>query len=114
MGRHFTFRLSLRDGHKLITSGPYSIVRHPSYTAGLMTVVGCLCTLVGDGSWLREVGYATPFGKFCVVVLMVNFGVCVKPFLRADQEDAFLREEFGKQWDEWADAVPYRYVPGIY
>ncbi|OAX34700.1 ICMT-domain-containing protein, partial [Rhizopogon vinicolor AM-OR11-026] len=32
LGRLFTFELSIRQDHKLVTSGPYSIVRHPSYT----------------------------------------------------------------------------------
>ena len=29
-------------------------------------------------------------------------------------EDELLKKEFGKKWEEWVNAVPYRIVPGIY
>lgn len=29
LGQLFTFELSIQDKHKLVTSGPYNIVRHP-------------------------------------------------------------------------------------
>ncbi|KAF9307547.1 hypothetical protein BGZ91_008382, partial [Linnemannia elongata] len=28
----FTYQLTIRPGHRLVTSGPYKILRHPSYT----------------------------------------------------------------------------------
>lgn len=114
MGRYFTFRLSLRDDHKLVTTGPYSIVRHPSYTGGLMTTVGFVLTLAGRGSWLREEGHTTAFGKVCAGVLVVTIGFCLKAFLRGGQEDAYMRKEFKAEWEAWAKIVPYRYVPGLY
>ncbi|EIW84539.1 hypothetical protein CONPUDRAFT_151555 [Coniophora puteana RWD-64-598 SS2] len=30
LGKHFVFNVALKKNHRLITSGPYSIVRHPS------------------------------------------------------------------------------------
>lgn len=33
---------------------------------------------------------------------------------RMPVEDEILRSEFGKEWDEWAKAVPYRLFPWIY
>ena len=42
LGRLFTFEMSIRDEHKLITNGPYSVVRHPSYTGALLTVIGII------------------------------------------------------------------------
>ncbi|EIM84901.1 uncharacterized protein STEHIDRAFT_158606 [Stereum hirsutum FP-91666 SS1] len=114
MGHHFTFRLSLRQDHELVTTGPYSVVRHPSYTGGLMTTVGLILTLAGRGSWLREVGHNTAFGKVCAGVLVVTIGFCLKAFLRGGQEDAYMRKEFKAEWEAWAKIVPYRYVPGLY
>ena len=32
LGRLFRFELAILPGHKLIKHGPYSVVRHPSYT----------------------------------------------------------------------------------
>jgi protein-S-isoprenylcysteine O-methyltransferase Ste14 len=43
LGRLFTFEMSIRSDHKLITDGPYSIVRHPGYTGILFTITGIIC-----------------------------------------------------------------------
>ena len=40
MGTLFTFEMSIRKGHMLITSGPYAIVRHPSYAGVILVVIG--------------------------------------------------------------------------
>ena len=40
LGRFFTWDLAVRKDHKLVTIGPYSIVRHPSYLGGTMMGVG--------------------------------------------------------------------------
>jgi protein-S-isoprenylcysteine O-methyltransferase Ste14 len=33
---------------------------------------------------------------------------------RAEVEDQVLKEEFGKEWEEWARVVKYRFLPGLY
>ncbi|KAF8176246.1 hypothetical protein K438DRAFT_2022723 [Mycena galopus ATCC 62051] len=114
MGRHFTFSLSLRDGHALITSGPYSIVRHPAYTGGHMIIVGSFLTLICHGSWWFRGGYATKWGLF----LALNF-ICIsllmgRTFLRGAKEDAYLRVSFGEQWQRYAEQVSCKYIPGIW
>ena len=30
---------------------------------------------------------------------------------RAEVEDQVLRKEFGKEWEEWARKVPYKFIP---
>jgi hypothetical protein len=42
MGTMFTFEMSIRREHRLVTSGPYSVVRHPGYTGILCTVAGII------------------------------------------------------------------------
>jgi protein-S-isoprenylcysteine O-methyltransferase Ste14 len=54
LGNLFTFELSIRKNHKLITSGPYAVVRHPSYTGLIMAVLGYSLCQLSSGSWLRE------------------------------------------------------------
>ena len=44
LGRLFTFEMSIRDDHRLVTDGPYAWVRHPGYT-------GVLSTFIGLGIW---------------------------------------------------------------
>src|SRR5207244_11100776 len=46
LGRYFTIDVSISTEHKLIDSGPYRCVRHPSYTGALLPFVGlgfCFC-----------------------------------------------------------------------
>jgi len=116
LGRHFTFELSIRDDHKLVTSGPYSVVRHPSYTCVFISIVGLSVCYWSPGSWLRECGWVgRPLGKaiagawVSVMVFCTTFAAT-----RTYKEDALLRQHFGKEWDEWAKRVPYRLIPGIF
>lgn len=46
LGRFFTVDVAIASDHRLIDSGPYRFVRHPSYTGALMAFLGlglCLC-----------------------------------------------------------------------
>jgi protein-S-isoprenylcysteine O-methyltransferase Ste14 len=49
LGHLFTYRVTIQDGHRLVTSGPFRIVRHPSYAGELLTLAG---VGIGLGSWL--------------------------------------------------------------
>lgn len=44
---------------------------------------------------------------------MVAAAVMV-PLSRIRHEDAMLKTEFGQDWDNWAQAVPYLLIPGVY
>jgi len=39
LGSMFTFEMSIRKDHILVTSGPYAIVRHPSYTGIILVAI---------------------------------------------------------------------------
>ncbi|KZT19705.1 ICMT-domain-containing protein [Neolentinus lepideus HHB14362 ss-1] len=115
LGRMFTFRLSIVKDHKLVTSGPYSIVRHPSYTGILLAVPGIQICLLGAGSWLKESGVlGTLWGKIAVAywgfICTVAYPSVVA---RASKEDEMLKKRFGLEWDDWAKRVPYRLIPWI-
>ncbi len=53
----FTFELARNKDHRLVTTGPYAIVRHPSYTGILFAMWGFVICLTGRNSWLRESGF---------------------------------------------------------
>ncbi|KAJ7133308.1 hypothetical protein C8R44DRAFT_899693 [Mycena epipterygia] len=114
MGRHFTFSLSLRDGHTLITTGPYAVVRHPSYTGGNMKVLGTVLTLMCDGSWWFGGGHAMLWGRFLAVNCIASSILLVRAYLRGTKEDAYLKKAFGEQWVQFAKIVPYMYIPGVW
>jgi len=40
LANYFTVDVAIRDDHKLIRSGPYRLLRHPSYTGSLATFYG--------------------------------------------------------------------------
>ena len=40
LGKHFTATIQLQSDHRLVTSGPYGIIRHPSYLGALLAIVG--------------------------------------------------------------------------
>lgn len=42
LGRFFTMRVQTIAGQKVVESGPYRLVRHPSYTGALLTLLGAL------------------------------------------------------------------------
>jgi len=40
LGRNWSQTVSAKEGHELITSGPYRYVRHPMYTGGIVACLG--------------------------------------------------------------------------
>lgn len=116
LDRFFTFEVTVKEGHQLCTRGPYSVVRHPSYTGWVLQTVGIALCIFSPGSWAREAGWLhTPTG---MVVAGVYTGLQLYTALgmlfRCSKEDALMRKQFGEQWDEWAGRVRYRLVPFIY
>ncbi|EIW78834.1 hypothetical protein CONPUDRAFT_166731 [Coniophora puteana RWD-64-598 SS2] len=117
LGRHFTFQLSVRDGHKLVTRGPYSIVRHPGYTTGFTAILGMSAVLASPGSWARscEWLHLPAGGKVLAGAWALSSAyifVVIKS--RMNAEDTFLREYFGEEWEAYARRVPYQLVPPIF
>ena len=113
LGRLFTFQLAILPDHKLVTHGVYSYVRHPSYTATPFIFAGVLLTVTAPGSVLYDL-----LGETSTRVLMVVLGLaaaCGSYVLvgRAEVEDQVLRKEFGREWEEWAQVVRYKFVPGV-
>jgi protein-S-isoprenylcysteine O-methyltransferase Ste14 len=127
LGRHFTLELTLRPTHKLITAPPYDIVRHPSYTGGLLVTLGAaLAFCVPVDGWFRAHWLAKlsspqlPFveralGLGITGLLGGIFGLgVVQAFSRTQSEDRMLHERFGKDWDKWSTRTPYKLFPLIY
>jgi protein-S-isoprenylcysteine O-methyltransferase Ste14 len=119
MGEMFTFELSIRKNHRLVTTGPYAFVRHPSYTAATLTAFGALACHTLPGSYFMEEvsNLVSPWLAQAVALgfWLIGFVLAILMLTqRISLEDTMLRREFGSQWDEWARRVPDRLIPGIY
>lgn len=125
LGPMFTYELAVRQNHRLITSGPYAVVRHPGYSGVLLFVLGSvLAGSTAQGGLVREVvlprlGWTgEPWTAYSVIGATVAFisqiGILGGLFARVPKEDAMLRREFGREWEEWACRVPYKLMPLLY
>lgn len=81
------FGAQLFASHRLVTSGPFSIVRHPMY-AGL--------TLAAFGALLIYSTWTTMFLAICAPLT----------FVRTRNEERALEAEFGEEWREYCKRVP--------
>jgi len=79
----------------LVTSGPYSRVRHPGYL----------------GLVLIYFGFTLGFGIVWMLVPAVIFTILT--CLSAIKEEELLEEQFGKEYQEYARKVPWRFIPRI-
>jgi protein-S-isoprenylcysteine O-methyltransferase Ste14 len=95
LGRYWSGNVTLKEGHRLIRSGPYRFARHPIYTGFLTAALGSALS-AGTGDAL--LGFA--------IILMA---IVVK--LR--REEALLTGEFGEEYRRYKHEVP-ALVPFIY
>lgn len=96
LGKQWAVAARLVEGHKLITDGPYGLVRNPIY-------LGIYGMLIATG--LAIARWET------LLVGMVLFAVGT--WIRVRSEERLLREGFGSEFDEYARRVP-ALIPGIW
>jgi protein-S-isoprenylcysteine O-methyltransferase Ste14 len=116
LGKLFTYEITIRPNHKLVTSGPYAFVRHPSYTGSLFLLTGTVITTVGPNSYAHACGIMNA-GILQLISLSWSvwiFYVIYSLFSRAPVEDAELRKTFGKEWTDYSGRVAWRCIPGIF
>lgn len=92
----YLFRIvKVQEDHKLVTSGPYSIVRHPMYVA-VMIQFACIPLALGSLYGL-------------VPAILIDLFIVIRTYL----EDKTLLEEL-KGYKEYAKKTPYRLLPGVW
>lgn len=119
MGRFFTFVIAVRDGHRLIKTGPYRYVRHPAYTALFAGTYGFLLIHLSSGSWLKEcsgISEISPAGKAYASwgMALIVIGLTAGTIARTFSEDQLMKDAFGREWDSWASRVHHRLIPGVF
>ncbi|KAI0094106.1 hypothetical protein BDY19DRAFT_989609 [Irpex rosettiformis] len=115
LAKAFTFELSLKEDHKLIRSGPYAYIRHPSYTGLYAVIIGSAMLTYGRGSWWWQVGFGLGSWRYLAVIHLVWEAMMMHVFLgRTKLEDKVLRDHFKEEWEQWERNVPCRLVPRVY
>ncbi|KAG1744627.1 uncharacterized protein EDB91DRAFT_195537 [Suillus paluster] len=116
MGQQFTHQLTIRKNHALVTTGPYDIVRHPSYTSSCIASLGISLIFASPGSFMRTSGWlSTRFGRGLLGLWVIQ--ILLSVVLSRDRsihEDAMLRKHFEEEWDRWSKRVRYRLIPGVF
>lgn len=83
LGRNWTSEVAIQQGHQLVTSGPYRLVRHPVYTALIALALGT----------------AIVSGRIVSLLGAVTFAIAYVRKLRLEEQA--LGAAFGAQWDEY-------------
>lgn len=89
LGKQWNIKAQIIEGHELITTGPYKIVRHPIYSAlfGLLIVTGYSITQL----W-----------AFIIAIVFYFIGT----IFRTRVEEQLLIQHFGDQYEKYKKKVP--------
>jgi protein-S-isoprenylcysteine O-methyltransferase Ste14 len=114
LGTLFTFQLTIRQDHKLITSGPYGIVRHPSYSGGILLLTGMALAVLSPHGYVDECGLMSTPVRWVFLLWVGGLGYwIISLFGRGSFEDATLKKEFGVSWEAYRRSVPCKFIPGV-
>jgi protein-S-isoprenylcysteine O-methyltransferase Ste14 len=117
LGSLFTFELCVKPEHRLVTSGPYSFVRHPAYLGSLCLTAGLTFAGLTHGSWIVEcaAGSHRPGAMLAVQCVWISWWAYTSGvgYTRAIAEDEQMRNKFGEEWEQYAMKVKYWFVPGL-
>jgi len=83
LGEFWSARVTLKEDHQLIQTGPYARVRHPIYSGLLLAMIG---TGLFVGEWRAVMG---------VLLIFVSHG------LKARREEKMLISQFGSTYEEY-------------
>jgi len=112
--KFFTYEITIQSSHKLIQTGPYRYVRHPSYTAQILLTGGVYIMGFSRGTWIKECQITSGSGFYFVwsYILVSSFGM-YKLYTRGDIEDRELHKAFGDEWIRYRKEVPYKFIPHV-
>jgi len=95
LGTNWSGRVTLKQGHELITTGPYAITRHPIYTGLITAVAG---TALAIGEWRCVLGTAL---------------IAIAFIFKIRQEEPLMTQTFPGAYSAYRNRVK-ALIPGIY
>ena len=87
LGRNWSGSVTIKEGHELVTSGPYALVRHPIYTGLLLALLGSTLAL---GDWRAVLAFALAAGAL---------------WRKLRVEERWMRQQFGDAYQVYAQRV---------
>jgi len=88
LGSNWSARVTVKENHELIRSGPYGVVRHPIYAGLLLAILG---TAISFGEWRGLLAFT-----FLTVSLVLKLKI----------EERFMAETFPDQYPRYRAEVP--------
>ena len=92
----FTTRLGVQPGHRLVTNGPYRLIRHPGYLSHILCLTG--------------------IGLALSSLVAMGLTILVVPFIlwRIQREEEMLLAEFGEEYRTYMRQTKWRLIPLVY
>jgi protein-S-isoprenylcysteine O-methyltransferase Ste14 len=94
LGSQWSTTLQFKEKHALVTSGPYAYIRHPMYTALILTFLG-----------LSLVSALWPF--MALLAILILFFVRI-----VEREESMMVEQFGEEYRAYMKRTG-RYLPKV-
>ena len=82
LGMNWSQTVATKQGHELVSSGPYRYVRHPMYTGGLIACIGS--AIAAGGAWI-----------FLLLILGTIF------LWRVSAEDRLMEQQFPSEYPNY-------------
>ncbi len=86
LGQHWSMMLKLGEEHSLVTTGPYSRIRHPMYTYFYIMVLS-----------------TAAISANLLVSLFGIIGWTLHYVIRVNDEESLLLEQFGEEYEEYLE-----------
>ncbi len=87
LGKNWSGTVTIKQGHELITGGPYALVRHPIYTGLLLAFLGSALAL---GDWRGVLAFALAAGAL---------------WRKLWVEELWMRQQFGDAYLTYSQRV---------
>lgn len=95
LGNRFSGLVAIQPGHTLVTTGIYSVIRHPSYLGLIINALG----------W--SLAFRSGVGVLLTVLMIIPL------VARMNAEEALLCSQFGNEYQSYM-ARTSRLIPGVY
>jgi len=87
LGKNWSGTITIKKGHELVTSGPYTLVRHPIYAGLLLAFLGSALAL---GDWRGVLAFALAAGAL---------------WRKLRIEERWMRQKFGDAYEAYSRRV---------